>query len=475
MKIRCNLVPLFSLMLLLLLNSSAAGGGGFALPGVGSKALSMGGAFRGLADDWSACFWNPAGVAYLRDLELLEINVDLYTYNFRPEYAPKVQFGQDDYIYRVGYQNMTYYPEDRALFLPSFSGFYKFTQIEGFSAGMAFFVPYKLQARWDVYDPPDEHGNVISYPQYDHRTSILVWDLHPTVAKDFMNGKFSLGAGLSIQRADFELKRVVLTPSIIYPRPYEYFPVDWDLETNGWGMGFNIGVLYKPIPKLQFGLSYRSPVDIDLEGDLDLEMYFPKVISDPWLDGTTYKYSNGEFKATLPLPGNLGIGAAFKPLDRLTLTFDVSSTSWSRLDYLKSEDLFFDTVLINDTLWHVLYPDESELLFKWDDITKLSLGGEYLFGENLRIRGGYFFEKSPIPNSTATLLIPDVGDKNSFNVGISYRSNSFEFGYNYGLVAHSKTEVTSIVDENQDGLFDNLPGDYKMILHSSCFSLTYRF
>jgi long-chain fatty acid transport protein len=249
--------------------------------------------------------------------------------------------------------------------------------------------------------------------------------------------------------------------------------VDWDLKTDGWGMGFNFGILYKPSSKLQFGFSYMSPIDIDLKGSLDLEMYFPML--KPISEGGTYKYHNGDFEATLPLPGDLGVGVAFKPSEKLTLAFDVSSTNWSRLEYLNTEDLFLELLLINDTLWYVLYPDESKLLFNWDDITRFSVGGEYLLGENLRIRGGYFFEKSPIPNSTVTLLIPDVGDKNCFSAGLSYKLNSVEFGYNYELVSHKERDISSIVDQNQDGLFDNLPGNYKMTLHSSCFSLTYRF
>jgi long-chain fatty acid transport protein len=466
MKNRYGIVLLFPFLFFLFLNGSAFGGGGFALPGVGSKALSMGGAFRGLADDWSASFWNPAGLALLPKSEF---NSNLYTFNFRPEYTAKVEFGQDGYVYSVGYEDATFYPEDRVLFLPSFSGFYKFTQLEGFSGGMAFFVPYKLQSRWDVYKPPDEYGNTVPYPKFDHETNILIWDLHPTVAKDFMEGKLSLGAGLSIQRANFELRRVVLTPTI-FPRPYEYFPVDWFLKTNGWGVGLNIGILYKASPKLQFGFSYRSPVDIKLKGNLDLEMYYP--MAKPYYEGGTYKYSDGDFETTLPLPGDLGVGVAFKPLERITLTFDVNSTNWSRLDKSETKDLF----LTMDTSGYY-YPNvkKSELPFDWDNVTRVSLGGEYLFGENLFIRGGYFFEKSPIPNSTFTMLFPDVGDKNCFNLGLSYRLNSFELGCNYELVTHKKRVVTSMVDQNQDGLFDNLPGDYKMTLHSSCFSLTYHF
>jgi long-chain fatty acid transport protein len=465
MKNGYGIVLLFPFLFLLFLNGSAFGDGGFALSGVGSKALSLGGAFRGLADDWSASFWNPAGLAFLPKSEF---SFNFYTFNFRPQYTAKAQFGQDGYVYSVGYVDATFYPEDQALFLPSFSGFYKFPQLEGFSGGIAFFVPYKLQSKWDIYKPPDEYVNTVPYPKFDHETNILIWDLHPTVAKDFMEGKLSLGAGLSIQRAHFELRRVVLTPTI-YPRPYEYFPVDWYLKTNGWGLGFNLGILYKASPKLQFGFSYRSPVDISLKGRLDLEMYFPT--AKPYYEGGTYNYSNGNFETTLPLAGDLGVGIAFKPLEKLTLTFDVNSTNWSRLDKLETEDFF----LTMDTSGYYLNVMKSELPFDWDNVTRFSLGGEYLFGENLYIRGGYFFEKSPIPNSTFTMLIPDVGNKNCFNVGLSYRLNAFELGYNYELVAHKRRIISSFVDQNGDGLFDNLPGDYKMTQHLSCFSFTYHF
>ena len=464
MKCRYSVIPLIIFFCFLLVGS-AFGSGGLALPGVGSKALSMGGAFRGLADDWSASFWNPAGLAFLPKSE---VSFNFYTFNFRPEYTAKVDLGQDGYLYSIGYKDQTFYPEDQALFLPSFSGFYKFPQMEGLSGGIAFFVPYKLQAKWDVYKPPDEYTNTVPYPKFDHETNILIWDLHPTVAKDFMEGKLSFGAGLSIQRAHFELRRAVLTPTI-YPRPYEYFPVDWFLKTNGWGVGVNAGILYKVSPKLQFGLSYRSPVDIKLKGSLDLEMYFP--LAKPYYEGGTYKYSNDDFETTLPLPGDLGVGVAYKPLERLTLSLDVSSTNWSRLRQLETKDFY----LILDPSGYYLTVKKSELPFDWDNITRFSFGGEYLFGENLYIRGGYFFEKSPIPNSTVTMLFPDVGDKNCFNLGLSYRLNSFEVGYNYELVVHKNKVVDSIVDQNGDGLFDNLPGEYKMNLHSSCFSVTYRF
>ena len=44
--------------------------GSFARDGIGARALAMGGSFVGVADDSSAGFWNPAGVAYMSGYNL---------------------------------------------------------------------------------------------------------------------------------------------------------------------------------------------------------------------------------------------------------------------------------------------------------------------------------------------------------------------------------------------------------------------
>ena len=52
--------------ILALAMSHRAGAGGYEWGGLGSRAQSMGGAFIGLADDWTAIYWNPAGLTQLR-------------------------------------------------------------------------------------------------------------------------------------------------------------------------------------------------------------------------------------------------------------------------------------------------------------------------------------------------------------------------------------------------------------------------
>ncbi len=51
----------------------------------GSKAIAMGGAFIGLADDYSAVFWNPAGLTQMTEKNLAIFGADVLpkiTYEF---------------------------------------------------------------------------------------------------------------------------------------------------------------------------------------------------------------------------------------------------------------------------------------------------------------------------------------------------------------------------------------------------------
>ncbi len=58
------------LLLLLILLLPNAFGSGFSFDGIGVKARGMGGAFRAVADDWSAAYYNPAGYNRIEDNSL---------------------------------------------------------------------------------------------------------------------------------------------------------------------------------------------------------------------------------------------------------------------------------------------------------------------------------------------------------------------------------------------------------------------
>ena len=67
--------------LLLLLSTPALGAkyaGEFLSLGVGARALGMGGAFVGVADDVTACFWNPSGLGQLNRKQLSFMHAETF-------------------------------------------------------------------------------------------------------------------------------------------------------------------------------------------------------------------------------------------------------------------------------------------------------------------------------------------------------------------------------------------------------------
>ena len=434
---------------------------GFAVDGVGVKALSMGGAFRGLADDWSACFWNPAGLGFM---ENSEINASLASILYLPKYNPNVLYGG---LYQMGFKNgEDRYSETKFYFLPSFSGVYKLPESD-IVLGMGGYVTYQLESHyWNLFEPLPGYNNLVGYPEDDFAPNILVYDFHPTVAKKFSEN-LCLGLGLSVNWVNYGLTQVDLIQTE-YDVPHNNIPVDSKLSLDGWGVGFNLGMLYKLSPKVQMGISISSPVNIKAEGDIEYTAYLSadSVVDRIFTGGTLS--SDPKAEATLKLPASAGIGFAYFSSDRLTFTFDGSWIGWSRWENLEidltGKDAFGNAA------------GDKTIAYQWNDVIKIALGCEYMYNDEFAMRSGYFYESSPVPNSTLNVLIPDIGAKHGFNFGLGYTfKNNIELGIAQQFVLSPGKTVDEIEDVNNDGTYDNLPGEYGNMRSGSHLSITYRF
>jgi len=469
------------LLLFLLIYPLKTYSSGLTPSGVGAKALSLGGAFRGLADDWSATYWNPAGLAFQTKSE---VNFSIMVLNPRPKFTPDVTFFQvEKDRYEVGYRNdIKWYPEDKTFSLPSFSGFLKFPELNGFVTGLSFFIPYRSSYKWDLFDPLPGYNNNIPYPEYDHEADITVLDFHPSVARQFMEGKLSLGAGISIQKGDLILTKVDLVPSD-FPSPYNqleqfaHFSVDNRFEGDGWGFGGNIGLLFKASPKFQIGVSMKSPITINLSGTRELTVYLPMdsataFLIDP-IDPVAANHLRGNtLNSTLnsdvkfKLPADFGVGIAYMPYANLTLTCDVNFTTWSTLKELKFEENGKDPFGNEVT--------EYKIPLEWKDVTRFSLGLEYRPHTSVALRAGYFLNPTPIPDKTLTPLFFDSGEKNGITLGVGYKVKSFELGYSYEFTGYRQNFLKPSKDVSPDSQ-TNLPGRYENANHTTYFTLTYKF
>ncbi len=469
------------LFLMVAVLTTVANAGGFALSGVGSKAIGMGGAFRGLADNWSAAYWNPAGLAQLEESEL---NFMAIAINPVPKMKPNITYGD----YEVGYKNGEWrYPQNKTHIAANMSGFIKLSSREDMTIGLAIFAPYALGSRWNLFNPINGDA-VEEYPKWDHEATLKVIDFHPSIAKSFMDEKLMLGAGVSIYKGTIDFQKTLPMQTSL-PIPHNNLAIDTFLKGDGWGYGANFGLLYKLNDKLQVGISGKTPSKLKFEGDVSNALYaiYNQALQNTLLGQAytladsillNYVFSTPEdgarrwksdAKADLKLPGDIGIGFAYKATEKLTMTLDFSYTLWSNLDSIIIE--------LDPTTTSGDAPpggaDELVIRTKWEDVLRVSVGGLYYVADPLDVRFGFYYDPTPIPDETFSPLFLDIGDKYSFNIGLAYRISKLEFGYNFEYIYFAPRSIDPDGSAGDD--LDNYPGDYEAHLIANHLSLTYRF
>jgi len=473
---------------------SPAHAAGFATSGVGIKARAMGGAFRGIADDWSAAAYNPAGLAFL---ERNEMNLSLGIYNPRVTYTPNVQpsgvnIGFDEV------NGLDVPPIDDVWPIPSMAGIWVPEDMEGTAFGLAIYWPHDVNYGWDLYRQPPSYDSDYDYTRENYRTDLDVLDIHPVFARR-LSESFSIGAGLSLTRGDLVYRRILFVENTLgWPydvQPYDNFVGDLWMEGNGFSVGGNLGIMWKPSASFSLGVSFQTPVRVPLEGNAELNMAWPRnleLANDQLTqdkDGdnksdfnrTVYvgnkdvsrgapSYSSTRWSFDLNLPAQFGAGIGWSASERVTFAFDLAMTFWSSVD--EWSVTFTDGGLLTnvDSL-----PPVTTLVvpFNWEDQLRLSGGTEYWARENLILRGGLYWESGAAVDETFTPNFPDVGDRVGVTGGFSYAiEDRWEIAAAQEITFFSERTVES--QGGADGV-SAFPGDYSLTRWETLVSLRFRF
>ncbi|MDT9071169.1 OmpP1/FadL family transporter, partial [Escherichia coli] len=83
-----------------------------------------------------------------------------------------------------------------------------------------------------------------------------------------------------------------------------------NLTGTAGGMGYNLGIYYKPADRLSIGLSYRSGIKMKLKNGTATFNVPPSLAGN---------FPSGNFSADLPLPQVLTLGVGFNATERLLL------------------------------------------------------------------------------------------------------------------------------------------------------------
>ncbi len=449
----------FGLLFVLLMTSVSIFAGGIALSGVGTRALSMGGAYRGLADDASAMYWNPAGLSLIKNkTAVLSTAIIIpkgeYTTLLNPTEASGIKTDKQETVDKTwAFPNLYYVNGGECKF----------------NWGIGIFVPYGLGAEWDIYNYPDTFlSQSTTWPsdaiKNEMFSSISIIDFHPTMSYQ-VSDQFSFGAGLSVLYGDIEIKKYaplkVTSATSIIP------PTLLSLTGTGYTVSGNMGGLYKVCDKLQIGLTGKLPGKMTLKGDADLKLYLNDMMTGLGSPMTlTNKY---DAEATLNLPADAGLGVSYHVNENWLVTADMSWTGWSCFDKITIE---LDSTSIQKPIPNM---DKKELDTKWKDTFRVSFGTEYMLSNNIALRGGFFYDQSPIPDESLNPTWPDVNDKFSYNLGIGLPfMKHFNFDFAYEYIYFPEREIKEQTSAT-DGSMENMKGTYKTTINALNMSLVYRF
>jgi long-chain fatty acid transport protein len=345
---------------------------GLNLNGTGAKSDAMGGAFIGLANDFSAAYWNPAGLA-----QIAKTSFSLYGADIIPTgtYALSV-YGIDA-------------KSKAAHYLIPGLGF--FTPVgKKLVLGVYVYAPSGAGAEWDGADLALLTGGT----PFLWYSKLGIFTVSPSIAYK-VSDAFMIGATLDINYGMLRMDQ-----------PFELGQYSEDLK--GWAMGGTFGVLAKPSKYFSFGLSYKIPFTAKLKGDVEI----PLATLVPGITETT---DTGTRKATWPMW--FGGGIAIMPTDKLTITADIQYTNWKKMQTIP--------VTFTDPVWNAVfgtdgnYDRTDELL--WKDTFQYRFGAEYWISNSFALRAGYYLDENPGPPQTQNILLPEF-KYNWFTAGFGYKS-----------------------------------------------------
>ncbi len=398
---------------------------GFQINEQGSKAMAMGGAFTGLANDVSAIYFNPAGITQISGTNFL-VGTTLI--------SPSASF-------RGPFPLITETKMEKQLFTPIHFGITHQVN-DKLHLGFSVNNNYGLGTKWDK-----EWVGKFMAVETNIRTFFFTG-----VASYKVSDILSLGFGYSFAYGDVLIgKKANLSPF----NAEAYL----ELNGNGTGSGFTAGLLLIPSKAISIGLSYRSEVRIDFAGDATAT-------------GAPKQYDgllpHGDIEAPLTTPSNITLGVAIKPNKKLTFTADYQYVGWASYDKLE--------VTFND----YTFPDGTNTTASVRDYNNTFIaraGIEYLFSKSLALRAGVLYDKNPIDDSKVDPTLPDA-DRLGFNAGIGYKlSKNLSVDLAYMFLRFDERKITNS-EESYSGISNSIApmnGVYNSSAHLLSMTLSYNF
>ena len=361
-------------------------------------ATARGDAFVATADNPSAVYYNPAGITQLR--------------GHHTRASVNVLDVQSEFDDRRG---RNFNSKSKFTLVPGL--FYTYSPSNfPISFGAGYYLPYGLSFEWPdatTFRNVTTRGEI----QYHTLNGVIAWQATKTL---------SIAAGPTVNYAKADLRSGISTVGD-----------EFRFKADDYDLGATAGLFWKPFEKHAFGVSYRSPTTMRLQGKSRL---------------TPSPTTTQDASTQLPLPQVIIAGYSFRPTPQWNLEVDLDWTDWDRVN----------TPVLKQPTGNVLLP------LRWESSWAVEAGVTRYFGNGLHVSGGYIYLENSVPDKSFTPLVPDQ-DLHVFSAGLGGKHNQLTWDATYQFTYGPGRSVSGSV------YGPAVSGDYTFVAHAFSISLGWSF
>lgn len=422
-----NTNNLRKILLAALISGSCSGkvlANGFGLLDQDAFAAGRGEAFVATADNPSAIYYNPAGIAQLDGHNLRGGAYGIY---LNPAFSPPSDAPN---------AGNTYHSSDHLAAVPQ--GFYTHT-FSGtpLSVGLGVYAPYGGSINW----PQDTGFRTVAT-----QGNLFYLTINPVVALKLPYG-FFIGAGLMANYVDLKMEQGLLASQT----PPNFF----QFRGDGWSRGGNLGLLWQPIEKISVGATVRGVTPVTLDGHTTFEEH-------PIIQTTSLPAH-----MNLDFPWTAVGGLSYRPTPKWNIEFDAQWTEWNS---------FETTTLYQEGTTPFGVRKDIPVNLNWRNSWTYEFGATRYFNQYWHASAGYIFNQNSVPNQNYSPLAADL-DRHFFSVGAGYKGKIFNFDVAYQFGYGPPHAVGSSTPSSTPGLFagQKANGTYSFISNALMASVGIHF
>jgi long-subunit fatty acid transport protein len=302
-------------------SSRPAYAGGFELPDNGAQALGRGAAFVAKADDSTAIYYNPAGLARQRGTRLYA-GGNLFLHSFQFQRAGSFPDDPEDAATPWGQKPFPIVSNSGGpFFAPFLAASTDFASLDRLTVAIGVFGPPVVGNR--TFPLGVRGAPAASRYDFIQSRSTLIF---PTVAAAYrITPWLDLGLSGHLVLGRFDQTTVSYADVGDACKNAEYQPCDSraTLAATATSFGATIGALLRPVPSVALGLTVRTPISLEAQGTLTPES--PRIAD--------IQLAPGNVTLSTKLPLMVRLGARYISMDRdfevWDLEVDGTFEAWS--------------------------------------------------------------------------------------------------------------------------------------------------